>query len=219
MLPSEMQTVALTVKDQSRLVEEAGQAQDQVGRVNTRARKPLRKEKDLEDLLQVASPDTQAKVPVVEEDGETAKDPKRQEAKEDVQEVLLPSHKLVMKVLASQALEDPKPAIATVLLVAKLEPLELARSQVQKNMELPAELDLRVIMTGCRVITGGPGTSILRPCLLNQAKHHGPRHCRPERILICRGLLMFASISPSQNTRTDSLEYLIYHLFCVINLA
>jgi len=169
MLPSEMQTVALTVKDQSRLVEEAGQAQDQVGRVNTRARKPLRKEKDLEDLLQVASPDTQAKVPVVEEDGETAKDPKRQEAKEDVQEVLLPSHKLVMKVLASQALEDPKPAIATVLLVAKLEPLELARSQVQKNMELPAELDLRVIMTGCRVITGGPGTSILRPCLLYQA--------------------------------------------------
>ena len=165
MLPSEMQTVALTVKDQSRPVEEAGQAQDQVGRVNIRARKPLRKEKDLEDLLQVASPDTQAKVPVVEEEGETAKDPKRKEAKE----VLLPSHKLVMKVLASQALEDPKPAIATVLLVAKLEPLELARSQVQKNMELPAELDLRVIMTGCRVITGGPGTSILRPCLLYQA--------------------------------------------------
>ena len=77
------------MKDQSRLVDVAGQAQDQVGRANTRARRPLRKEKDLEELLgvvqkqdqdpmlQVASQDTQAKVPTVEEDEEAAKDLRR----------------------------------------------------------------------------------------------------------------------------------------------
>ena len=148
--------------------------------MNTGARKPLRKEKDLEELLgvvqkqdqvpmlQVASQDTQAKVPAGEEDEEAAKDPKRQEVRQAAEEDLLPSHKLVTKALASQALEDLKPVTATVLLVTKLDPLEPARSQVQKNMEPPADLEPRVIM-GCRAITAGPGTSILRPCLLCQA--------------------------------------------------
>ena len=173
--------MARAVKDQIRLVDRAGQAQDQVDRVNTRARKPLRREKDLEELLQVvpkqdqvpmlqeASQDTQEKVPAVEEDEEAAQDPKRQEVKQDAEEDLLPSHKLVTKALASRALEDLKPVTATVLLVTKLDPLGPARSQVQKNMEPPADLEPRVIMIGCRDITGGPGTSILRPCLLCQA--------------------------------------------------
>merc|ERR1719507_1970973 len=110
-----MQTVAPAVKDQNRLVDRVGQAQDQV---NTRARKPLQREKDLEELLGVvqkqdqvpmlleASQDTQAKVPSVEEDEEAAQDPKRQEVKQDVEEDLLPSPKLVTKALASPALED-----------------------------------------------------------------------------------------------------------------
>merc|ERR1719500_2083681 len=159
-------------------MDEAGQ--DQVDRLKTRARKPLQREKDLEELfevvqkqdqvpmLQVASQDTQAKVPPVEEDEEAAKDPKRQEVKQDVEEDLLPSHKLVTKALASRALEDLKPVTATVLLVTKLDPLQPARSQVQKNTEPPADLERRV-MIGCRVITGAPATSILRPCSLCQA--------------------------------------------------
>ena len=167
--------MAPAVKDQSRLEDEAGQVQDQVSRVNTRARKPLLKGKDLEDplgvvlkqdqvpVLQVASQDTQGKVPTEEEDEEeAAKDPR--EVKWDAEEDLLHSHRLVTKVLASQALEDPKPVTATVLLVTKLDPLELDRSQLQKNMEPPADLEQRV-MIGCLVITGGRGTSTLRPCL------------------------------------------------------
>ena len=118
-------------------------------------------------VLQVASQHTQGKVPTEEEDEEeAAKDPR--EVKWDAEGDLLRSHRLVTKVSASQALEDPKPVTATVLLVTKLDPLELDRSQLEKNMEPPADLEQRV-MIGCLVITGGRGTSILRPCLLCQA--------------------------------------------------
>jgi len=176
------------VKDQtSWLEEEAGQAQDQVSRGNTRACKPLQKGKDPEELLvvvrnqdqvpmlQVASQErqVQAKVPSVGEEGEAAKDPKRlAEVKQDEEEDLLPSHKLVTKALASQDLEDQNPVTATVLLVTRLGPLELdpltldpARSQVQKNMEPLADLELRVTI-GCRDITAGLANLILRPCCL-----------------------------------------------------
>jgi len=169
------------VKDQtSWLEEEAGQAQDQVSRGNTRACKPLQKGKDPEELLvvvrnqdqvpmlQVASQErqVQAKVPSVGEEGEAAKDPKRlAEVKQDEEEDLLPSHKLVTKVSASQDLEDLNPVTATVLLVTRLDPLDPARSQVQKNMEPLADLELRVTI-GCRDITAGLANLILRPCCL-----------------------------------------------------
>ena len=175
--------MARPVKDRTRLEDEARQVQDQVSRVNTRARKPLRKGKDPVELvavvqkqdqnhmLLVASQDTQgqAKVPALAEEEEAAKDPKRlAEVKPDAEEDLLRSHKLVTKALASLALEDPNLVTSTVLLVTKLDPLEPARSQLQRNMEPLADLEPRVTI-GCRVITAGRGTSILRPCLLCQA--------------------------------------------------
>ena len=123
-------------------------------------------------MLQEAS-QVKAKVPAVGEEGEAAKDPKSQaEVKQGAEEALLPSHKLVTKALASQDLEDLNPVTATVLLVTNLDPLELdpltlepARSQVPKNMEPPADLELRVTI-GCRVITAGLANLILRPCCL-----------------------------------------------------
>merc|ERR1712192_77853 len=126
-------------------------------------------------MLQVASQDSlgQAKVPAVAEEKEAAKDPKRPaEVKQDEEEDRLLSHKLVTKALASQDLEDQNPVTATVLLVTNLDPLELdlldlepARSQVQKNMEPLADLELRVTI-GCRVITADLANLILRPCCL-----------------------------------------------------
>ena len=187
--------------DPSRLVEEA----DQVGRVNTRTRKPLQKGKDLglgvvqiQDqvpILEAASQDTQAKVLAVEETEETAKDPKRQEVKEDIEEELLPSLKLVTKALASQALEELKAATVTVLLEVKL---ELARSQVQKNTELLADLERRVVTTGCRVITAGPDTSIPRPCLLCRASRTSSPPT-PEKTLRTIDLCLYYSISTNSD--------------------